>query len=214
MESIIENWHAKTLGEAVCAALQKNGFNARYVATGKEALALIEPLVKKGCSVGIGGSMTVKKIGIAARLEELGAVLLDHSKPGLSQDEKMDVMRAQLTSDLFISGTNAVTLDGELMNVDGNGNRVAALTFGPKKTVVVVGVNKIVKNLAEAEERIMQYAAPMNNKRLDLPNPCTKTGVCMDCRNDRRICRVYSVLKRRPSRSDFTVIIVGEPAGY
>jgi len=97
--------------------------------------------------------------------------------------------------------------------VDGNGNRVAALSFGPAKTVVVVGVNKIVRNLEEAQTRIETYAAPMNNKRLDRPNPCVKAGVCQDCSNETRICRAYQVLRRRPSLSDFTVVVVGSYLG-
>ena len=112
------------------------------------------------------------------------------------------------------SGSNAVTLEGDIVNVDGAGNRVAALTFGPKKTVVVVGANKIVRDLDEAFERLETFASPMNNKRLDRPNPCVKSGHCEDCHGEARICRVYQILRRRPSLSDFTVIIVGEALGY
>ncbi|HRY54053.1 MAG TPA: LUD domain-containing protein, partial [Spirochaetia bacterium] len=95
-----------------------------------------------------------------------------------------------------------------------NGNRVAALTFGPKKTVVVVGANKIVRDIDEALARIETRAAPLNNKRLDRPNPCVKSGQCEDCQGDTRICRVYQILRRRPSLSDFTVLVVGESLGY
>ena len=105
-------------------------------------------------------------------------------------------------------------MEGEIVNVDGNGNRVAALTFGPKKTVVVVGLNKVVRDLDEAFARIETRASPMNNKRLERPNPCTKTGLCEDCHGEGRICRVYQILSRRPFLSDFTVIIVGESLGY
>jgi len=210
----VEIWRAETLGKAACAALKKNGFDARFVATGAEALSEIESFVKAGMSVGLGGSMTVKSLGAAARLESLGARIIDHSTPGFTQDQKMEAMRAELTCDLFLSSSNAVTLDGELFNIDGNGNRVAALAFGPRKTVVVAGFNKIVKDLAEAEARCKLYANPMNCKRLDIPSPCAKTGYCVDCDSERRICRAYSILKRRPSRSDFTVIVVGESLGY
>ena len=102
----------------------------------------------------------------------------------------------------------------DILNVDGNGNRVAALTFGPSKTVVVVGVNKIVRDLDEAFARLESYASPMNNKRLDRPNPCVKTGLCEDCQGETRICRAYQILRRKPSLSDFTVIVVGESLGY
>lgn len=210
----VESWHAETIGRKACEALAKNGFDARYVATGSEALAYLESLAKPGMTVGIGGSMTLQAIGAGAALERLGAKLLDHGRKDLSPEEKMEIMRAQLTCDLFLSSSNAITLDGEIFNCDGNGNRVAALTFGPRKTVVVAGFNKIVRNLTEAEERLETAAGPMNNKRLDTPNPCVKSGICMDCQGERRICRIYTVLKRKPSRSDFTVIIVGEALGY
>ncbi len=195
----VEQWHAGALAEQ---------------ASGKDALALLEPFLKSGMTVGIGGSMTLKDIDVGALLETAGVKVLDHGAPGLSPEQKLETMRAQLTCDLFLASSNAVTLDGEILNIDGNGNRVAALTFGPKKTVVIVGYNKLVRNLDEAHARLESVAAPMNNKRLSIPNPCAKAGVCLDCQGETRICRVYSVLKRRPSRSDFTVIIVGERLGY
>ena len=165
-------------------------------------------------TVAIGGSMTLTALKIPERAGRLGAKVLDHSAKGLNPEEKLAVMRAQLTADLFLSSSNAVTLDGELFNIDGNGNRVAALTFGPKKTVVVAGVNKIVRNLDEARARCEISASPMNNKRLGTANPCAKTGVCMDCKGDGRICKVYSIFRQKPRGSDFTVIIVGENLGY
>ena len=209
-----ENWHAETLGKSACAALEKNGFDARYFATGAEALKFLESLVRPSMTVGFGGSMTLLALGASDALAALGAKILDHTAKGLTVDQKMETMRAQLTCDLFLSSSNAITLDGEIFNIDGNGNRVASLTFGPHKTVVVAGYNKIVRNLDEAEARAKLIASPMNNKRLDIPNPCVKTGVCMDCKSERRICCVYSVLKRKPFRSDFTVVIVGETLGY
>ena len=158
--------------------------------------------------------MTLRAIGAPDKVKALGAVILDHNAPGLELEAKLDILRAQLTSDLFLSGSNAVTLEGDIINVDGNGNRVAALAFGPKKTVVVVGANKIVRDLDEALERIETVASPMNNKRLEKPNPCAKTGTCEDCRGETRICRAYQILRRRPSLSDFTVIVVGENLGF
>ncbi len=170
--------------------------------------------VKPGATVGFGGSTSVRGIGTQAAVTAAGARVLDHGEPGLDADRKMEIMRAQLTCDLFISGTNALTLDGELVNVDGNGNRVGALSFGPRKVVVVVGTNKIVRDLDEAFSRLETTAGPMNNKRLDRPNPCTKTGQCVDCSGTTRICRIYQILRRKPGLSDFTVIVVGEPLGF
>jgi len=210
----IRMWRNDTLGEAAVKALKKNGFDAVYVRTGAEAADLVAKHFKKGASVGFGGSMTVKAIGVQGRAAAAGCELLDHNAPGLAPEAKGAILRRQLTSDVFVSGSNAVTLDGEIVNVDGTGNRVAALSFGPAKTVVVVGINKVVRDLDEAFARIETSAAPMNNKRLDRPNPCVKAGTCMDCDGDTRICRIYQILRKRPGGTDFTVIVVGEDLGY
>ncbi len=210
----VTSWRTDTLGDSTVRALKKNGFDAVYVKTGAEALALVAKHLKKGMTVGFGGSMTVRGIGVQDSAKAAGCELLDHNAPGLAPDVKTSILKRQLTSDLFISGSNAVTLEGELVNVDGTGNRVAALSFGPTKTIVVVGINKIVRDLDEAFARIESWAAPMNNKRLDKPNPCVKAGVCMDCDGDTRICRVYQILRKRPSGTDFTVIVVGEELGF
>jgi len=210
----IDQWRFETLGKTACEALKKNGFAAVYVETGAEARDRIAAMIKPGMKIGLGGSMTVKAIGLPEKAAALGAVVLDHNAAGLGPEEKAEIRRAQLTCDLFVSGSNAITLDGDIVNVDGNGNRVAALCFGPRKTVVVVGANKIVRDIDEALARVETTAAPMNNKRLGLPNPCVKTGQCEDCQGESRICRIYQILRRRPSTSDFTVIVVGESLGF
>lgn len=210
----VESWHAETLGAEVVEALKESGFNAVYVPTSTEAADMLLSFVSPGSSVGFGGSMTIKSMGIQERVAAKGGIVLDHGDPSLTPEEKLEILRKELTCDLFVSSSNAVTLEGDIVNVDGNGNRVAALSFGPSKTVVVVGVNKIVRDMNEALARIELYASPMNNKRLNKPNPCVKAGVCVDCQGDTRICRVYQVLHRKPSLSDFTVIIVGETLGF
>jgi L-lactate utilization protein LutB len=210
----VHAWHNEALAFTVVAALRHNGFKAEYCKDREELHRHVEGFLAPGISVGFGGSMTVRELGIQDLVRDKGCALLDHNAPGLEAEARMDILRRQLTSDLFISGTNAITLEGELINVDGNGNRVAALSFGPKKTLVIAGVNKIVHDLDEAFARIELVASPKNNKRLNKPNPCTKTGYCMDCDGETRICRIYSVLRRRPSASDFTVLLVGEALGY
>jgi hypothetical protein len=141
-------------------------------------------------------------------------VVLDHGVPGLRPEELLAIRRQQLTCDLFLTGINAITQEGWLVNVDGAGNRVAAMTFGPEKVIAVAGINKICKDLDAALERIRYLAGPLNNKRLARPNPCTQTGVCMNCQGESRICNIYSVLRHRPAISDFTVVLIGESLGY
>ena len=177
----IEEWHEAAIGGRVVEALKKNGFEAVYFPQRQDAVKLVLDFVTPGMSVGLGGSATIKQLGIPEQAREKGAAILDHGQPDLSPEEKQDIRRKELVCDLFLSSTNAITLDGCLVNVDGNGNRVAALSFGPKKVIVLAGVNKICYDIDAAFERIRTYAAPMNNKRLGLVNTCTTTGVCMDC---------------------------------
>ena len=210
----IHNWHNETIGLKTVEVLKKNGFSALYCKRGAEASEFIMNNVHKGDKVGFGGSMTIKKLGIQEKVKSMGGIVLDHGDPTLSADERMETMRGELLCDVFLCSSNAVTLEGELVNIDGSGNRVAAMSFGPKKVIVVVGINKICKNEASAFERIRQIAAPMNSKRLNMPNPCTKTGTCSDCKSDTRICRIYSVIKRMPMRADITVVVIGENFGY
>lgn len=128
--------------------------------------------------------------------------------------EKVDQRYKQLTCEVFLSGTNAITLTWEIVNRDAFGNRVAAMMFGPKKVIIVVGTNKIVRNLEEADKRIKMYAAPMNNKRYETPNPCVTLGECMDCKNPQRICNITTILNRRPPLTDIHVVVLGENLGF
>ncbi len=210
----IEAWRLETIGKEACEALRRSGFDAHYVPTGAEAAERVASLVRRGMKVGFGGSMTLQALGLPETVKALGGLVLDHNAPGLDTGRKLEIMRAQLTCDLFLSGSNAVTLDGDIVNVDGNGNRVAALAFGPKKTVVVVGANKVARDIDEALARIETIASPMNNKRFEKPNPCLKTGTCEDCKGEARICRAYQILRRKPLMSDFSVYIAGESLGF
>ncbi|MDO9508927.1 MAG: lactate utilization protein [Thermovirgaceae bacterium] len=210
----IKAWHNDVTGAKVVEALQGNGFEAVYCKSRSEAAAEILRLIPEPVTVGLGGSRTIGELGVVETLKERGNTILDHSAPGLSNEERMQVRRGQLTCGVFLTGSNAVTMDGRLVNTDGNGNRVAAMIFGPGKVIVVAGINKVVRDVAEAEDRIRRVAAPMNNKRLNLPNPCVKTGVCMDCQGPTRICNVTTILNKRPGSTEMHVIIVGEELGF
>ncbi len=212
----VKSWHQEAIGKRVVDALIKNDFDAIYVATEKEATDIIMKHVSPESSVGFGGSMTIKNMGIQDKVQAVGAKVLDHGEVQ-NRDEMIAVAKEEMMSDLYLCSSNAVTLDGALVNVDMMGNRVAAMSFGPKKVIVVVSVDKVCSDEAAAFERLKTAAAPLNNKRLERPNlsnPCTKTGVCVNCRSKTRLCRVYSVMRRKPFVTDMTVIIVGNSCGF
>ena len=200
--------------EKTMEKLKENGFRVEYFKDRQGAAEYILNSVSFGDKVGLGGSMTVKSLDINEKIINKGGIIIDHGVNNLTKEEKFELMRQELYSDLFLCSSNAVTEDGELVNVDGNGNRVAAMMFGPKKVIITVGVNKICKNIEEAYKRIEAYAGPKNNIRLNCENPCVKVNRCVDCKSPNRICRAYTILKRKTSYSDITVLIVNEELGY
>jgi hypothetical protein len=195
-------------------ALQKNRFNAVFFETAQAALEKLLEVIPPEATVGLAGSWTLIQLGLVEKLEARGNTVYCHHKPGLSPEEVLEIRRKQLTCDVFLTSTNAITEDGRLVNTDATGNRVAAMVFGPKKVIVLAGTNKIVKNLDDAQDRIRTTAAPLNNKRLNRPNPCVKTGHCVDCQGPTRLCNVTTVLHKRPPASDIHIWIVGEELGF
>lgn len=206
--------HNNMLGEKAAAALQKNHFTAAYYPDRAAAVEAILAAIPPGATIGVGGSITTSQLGLLDLLAQRGHTIYNHNKPGLTAEEAMELRRKEIVSDVFLTSTNALTLDGKLVNVDGSGNRVAAMIFGPRKVMVIAGINKIVKDVDAAMERIKLFAAPTNNMRLNRPNPCVKAGECMDCQLPTRICNVYSIMAKRPSGTDIAVYIIGENLGY
>ncbi|HEY3489070.1 MAG TPA: lactate utilization protein [Candidatus Deferrimicrobiaceae bacterium] len=204
-------WHLAVRGNKCVEALRKNGFNAEFFPTQD---ALRKRLLKEcetAQSIGFGGSFSVAEMGIYEALEGNGKTLLDHGR--VPADQKANVRIAQQTCDLFLCGTNAVTLTGVLVNLDGNGNRTNAMTFGPGRAIVVAGANKIVADVPDGIRRIKTVAAPRNAKRLGVATPCATTGFCEECNSPQRICRVYSIIERKPTYSDISVFVCGDPMG-
>jgi len=194
--------------------LEKNNMNGYYVETEREALEKVDDLVKVGSLVEIGGSMTLFDIGAIDFLRNGNYNLLDRYKEGLTSVDMKKIFRESFFADTYITSSNAITENGELYNVDGNGNRVAAMLYGPDQVIVVVGVNKLVKNMDQAILRVKETAAPANNIRLNKNNPCTKVGYCMDCKAEGRICNEYTVIRRQSVKGRIHVIIVNKDLGY
>jgi L-lactate utilization protein LutB len=196
-------------------SLSGNGFTALFCPSEQDAVDYIIAESAEAVSVGFGGSMSIAGMGIESRLREMGKEILNHGSPTLSRDEKMELMRRQLTCDLFLSGSNALTLSGELVNIDATGNRVAAMFFGPRKVIVVVGRNKLVDGSAhDAIKRVKNWATPPNSKRLNFKTPCASTGFCSDCNSPDRLCRVTTIIDRKPRFTDMRVLVVNTDLGF
>ncbi len=204
------------------AALNRNNMAASYVETAADVPAAVKALLSPGQTVAVGGSVTLDETGVMPLLRSGEYRFLDRYAEGLSREQVMDLFRESFFADVYICSSNAVTLRGELYNVDGNSNRIAAIAFGPKKVIMVVGAQKIVDDLTAAQERVKTIAAPKNAKRLSCDTYCAQTGTCagvnsgmtVGCAQDGRICCNYLVSAKQRHKDRIHVIFVGEPVGY
>jgi L-lactate utilization protein LutB len=195
--------------------LKKNEMEALYFPTAVEAREEVLKRIPPAAKVGIGGSITLRQMGLLEALRERGNEVYDHWKEGLSKEERQAVGRNHPRSDFFVTSTNALTVDGKLVNVDATGNRVSSMVFGPGKVIVVAGLNKVVKNVSQGLARLKKVAAPRNCQRRKDPTPCAQDLICRDCDSPARLCRVTTIIERRPwGIREFTVILVGEELGY
>ena len=209
LQAIVSKRVEKTLKN-----LQRNRFDARYVDTSEEAVQAVREMLPQGATVSFGGSMTLQESGIMDMLMQEPVQLLDRNKSGISAEQVKEIYRATFSSDFYLCSTNAVTEKGELYNVDGNSNRVAAMLYGPDHVIVVAGINKIVADVAEAEHRVRTVAAPANATRIGCNTPCVITGTCQDCSSDSRICCNMVVMRQQRHPGRVTVLLVGEALGY
>ena len=200
--------------ERTAEALRKNNFYAVCAENREEALDIVENLIDENSSVAVGGSVTLNEVGVIDLLRSGKYIFYDRYADGLTPAEVENIHRKAFSCDYYICGTNAVTENGELYNVDGNGNRVAAMLFGPQNVIVIVGYNKIVCDLDAAKRRVKEIAAPSNAVRLARETPCAKTGKCADCKSPGRICASGVVLTRQIKPERIKVILVGEELGY
>lgn len=194
--------------------LVKNNMTAVFVENKDQVVAEVAEYIKEGEQVSVGGSMTLFETGIIDNLRSGRYNFLDRYMENMSRAQMDEIFRKSFFSDTYLTSTNAITENGELYNVDGYGNRVAAMIYGPKSVIVVAGINKIVKDLDQAVERVRRIAAPANSIRLDKNTPCTKKGYCVDCKKDDRICCSYTVLGHQKQKNRIKVILVGESLGY
>ncbi|MBE6989259.1 MAG: lactate utilization protein [Ruminococcaceae bacterium] len=199
-------------GPNVVKALRSRYFEAYYCSTGAEAVEKVLELIPTEAEVGWGGSMTVDALGIKEALYSRGQKMLDRDR--VPPEKRWETMRRTLTSDVFLMSSNAVTEDGQLFNIDGNGNRVGALCFGPDSVVVVVGMNKVVPDLAAAYARVRHLAAPANAQRFDITTPCGVNGQCADCKSPQSICASMVATRLCKPTGRIKVVLVGEDLGF
>lgn len=204
----------------VAKKLKENNFDAFVLENTDEVVPLVKKLIKKGDKVSNGGSESIKQCGIISLLQSGDYDFIDRTK----MDPREAYIKA-FDADAYFCSSNAVTENGELYNVDGNSNRVASIAYGPKSVIMIVGINKIVKNLDEAIKRVKKISAPKNTVRLELDTYCNKKGQCMSldndsngmcdgCKSDARICCNYLVSARQRHKNRIKVILVAEPLGY
>lgn len=216
MDSPIDKFWETRLQD-VKEALEDNNFEVFTAGNTGQAKDIvfndIIPKLKPG-TISWGGSMTFMGSGIYNKLLEQKEIeIIDTTAKDLSDEDKIQRRRNSLLVDLFFTGTNAITEDGLLVNLDMIGNRVAALTFGPKNVVVLAGRNKIVPELEDAMVRIKNYAAPVNVMRLDMKTPCKKTGRCQDCKSTARICNNWTINEKSFPKGRTKVILINQDLG-
>ncbi len=202
----------KKLGERVVKALNDRHFDAYYCENAEDAKALVLSLIPEGSSIAWGGSATLSQIGLIDAVKNGSYTLFD--RDAVPVEERQNMMRQAFFSDFYLASSNAITEDGQLFNIDGTGNRVAAMIYGPKNVILVAGINKVVKSEQDAVARARNYAAPINTQRFDIDTPCKITGSCANCKSKDSIC-AYMVATRicRPAKK-IKVILVGEHLGF
>ncbi|MFC1982380.1 lactate utilization protein [Chloroflexota bacterium] len=223
-------WFYEERARVVVTSLQKKNINAQYVPTRAEALSAVLEMIPDGATVVRGDSVSVDQVGIIPELKKRNQNKVinpyEWDADGFfaaETKERRRMQREAFSCDVFLAGTNAVTLDGKLVNTDGLGNRISAMIFGPGKVILVIGVNKIVKDVDEALERIREICAPMNARRHFLKHhfselgdlPCVRTGKCVDCNHDWRICHYTVIIEGTMVREKgrINVVLVGEELG-
>lgn len=217
MDKPIDNFWNLNLRE-LKQKLQKNGFDVYLAdsAEGAKDVVLNEILPElKPKTVSWGGSKTLAESGLQEYLRDSDEYeSLDTWDKGLTNEAKYELRRQAMLVDCFFTGTNAITEEGQLVNLDMIGNRVGAIVFGPRNVVILVSRNKLVPDLSRAMDRIKEYAAPVNTMRLDMKTPCVKTGYCMDCNSPQRICNVWTITEKSFPKGRIKVVLINDDMGF
>lgn len=204
----------KTLADTVIKNLGKRQMEGFYFPTVEEAQKKVFSYFTEGCSVSFGGSMTLDETGMLTALRHDPNIRLIDRAAAKSPEETKKLYHEALNADFYLMSTNAITASGELVNIDGTGNRVAALIYGPETVIILAGMNKVAANVEEALSRVHNVATPMNCNRLNKNTPCAATGICGDCLSPDCICNQVVVTRRSGIAGRIKVILIGEELGY
>ena len=212
MATPIDMYYEKRAGILV-KNLKNRHFEAYYCKTREEALAKAQELIPAGSTVGWGGAMSAQQIGLMEALNKGDYVTFDRDRCA-TPEEKAQAAKDSMFADFFLTGANALSLDGQMVNIDGAGNRVSAIIFGPKNVLVIAGMNKVMDDLDAAVNRARTVAAPMNKQRFDPNTPCAVTGSCADCKVEGCICNHIVITRHCRPVGRIKFILVGEPLGF
>ena len=214
MDSHQMKWNEQ-VAKKIIAQLDKRGMEGSYAVSAAQAREEIIAMIPRGATVYRCGSMSAVSMDLWEGIAKIpGVEIIDPFKPGLSFEDSMEPRRKGLLADVMITSTNAITLDGKLVNLDGLGNRVAAMIFGPQKVILVVGMNKVVSDVDSAIARVKHYSAPVNAMRMNIKTPCAESGICSDCKTPARFCNIWSIIEGQRIKGRIHVKLVGENLGY
>ncbi|MBR5086537.1 MAG: lactate utilization protein [Muribaculaceae bacterium] len=202
------------LGDKLIKNLQRRNMEAFYCPTAQDAIAKVQELIADGSSVTWGGSMTVRDLGIPQALKDRRTLNVFDRDVVEDPEEKQQMYLRAFTADVYLSSANAISEDGVIVNIDGNGNRVAAITWGPKKVIFVIGLNKVAQTVEAAIARARSVASPINAQRFDIKTPCHVDGVCHNCNSPESICSYIHLLRNSRTPGRHVVVLVGEDLGY
>jgi len=208
------SWYIEKRVERTIESLSKRNMEGYFVNDEVELIELLKNLISNDSIVGVGDSMTLFETGVIDFLRNEKYIFLDKYEEGITKEEKRKIYEKNFSADTFLCSTNAITESGELYNIDGNGSRVAPMLYGPKQVILVAGINKIVKDIDEAEKRVRNYSAPIDAKRLNKNTPCTTLGYCTDCKSPNRICNDFVIIRGQFVKGRIKVIFVGKQLGY
>ena len=201
------------LAEVVIQQMKRRHINAYYCANAADAIKQVQELIPEGSSITWGGSLTIREMGLTAALKAGNYQVFDRDEIK-TQAEKVEIYRKAFSCDYYLTSANAITEDGLIVNIDGSGNRVAAITWGPEHVIFVVGMNKVCHDLEAAMSRARHLAAPVNATRIGCKTPCQVDGICHSCHSTECICNYLHVMRNSYPAGRHTVILVGEEWGY